>query len=418
MTYLLIVFFAWVSLFPEPVQEHYQLFTKLFLGAFFLFLFLKDRNKKIFFKRQDLPLWLFVVCISGGIIFAQDKQIAIKTYLHVSLTLVFLYYLTGRVFSSHANIQRIAKIICIFSTAVAVFAIIEWASGKNFIYEYILYNPFYQRYINLDMVRPMSTQFNPAVLGSFLLGCLPFGFILIKEKSSFFRVLGVLAIILNIGVIMLSGSRGVFLGMVFLFLFYLWIKKRAIVSVLLLGFILIIVAISSWQFNANTFYRFGFKRLIKGSEDSIFSPYRTQRFLMSLSMLKESPFFGIGLKHFRIEFDNYIPDNYHKTVHELKIADNMYLTLLAETGLIGLSGFILFIFYLLRRGLKAFYVSVDSRRRDVLLVAMSALIGLLVNMGGYELFYWHNPFSLFCILCGIIAAESFHKEGHENITRF
>ena len=44
-------------------------------------------------------------------------------------------------------------------------------------------------------------------------------------------------------------------------------------------------------------------------------------------------------------------------------------------------------------------------KKQILLVSMSALVGLLVSMGGYELFYWNNPYMLFCLLCGFITAN-------------
>jgi len=120
-------------------------------------------------------------------------------------------------------------------------------------------------------------------------------------------------------------------------------------------------------------------------------------------MLKDKPFFGIGLNNFRGRFDDYTRSK-RNTPHEFKIADNMYLTLLAETGIIGFSSFLVFIFLLFRRGFMSLRHLKDSRKKDLLLVSMSALTGLLVNMAAYELFYWHNPFALFCVLCGMNAA--------------
>ena len=91
-----------------------------------------------------------------------------------------------------------------------------------------------------------------------------------------------------------------------------------------------------------------------------------------------------------------------RELYEFMIPDNMYLTFLAETGIIGTSGFLIFIFFLLKRGFKSFKESVDENKKEILLICLSALIGLLVNMGAYELFYWNNPYILFCLICGFI----------------
>lgn len=404
MAYLFIIFLAWISFFPETVQAHYAIYARSFLACLFLLLLVRKRDIKAFFSRYDLPLFLFLIFILGGIFSAQDRIIALKTYLDVSIILFFVYYLTKAIFSQDGNIGVILKSICIFSLIVALFGIIEYIIGNNFIYEHIIDNLYYRRYSAEFVRRPMSTQFNPAILGSFLLGCMPFGFLLIKDRLSFFRVAGLLSVILSVTVIILTGSRGCFLGMMALFLFYLWKKKGIRFSVLFLVFTVFIVTLCSCP-DAGRFNRFGFNRLLLGSHDSAFSEYRSTRFFVTMDMLKDKPFFGIGLNNFRDRFDDYARSE-RNIPHEFKIADNMYLTLLAETGIIGFSSFLVFIFLLLRRGLIALHRIEDKRKKELLLVSMSALMGLLVNMAGYELFYWHNPFALFCILCGMVSANS------------
>jgi O-antigen ligase len=80
----------------------------------------------------------------------------------------------------------------------------------------------------------------------------------------------------------------------------------------------------------------------------------------------------------------------------------MYLTLLSETGIIGAAGFFVFIFFLLRKGLKVFNKFRYENMGYMLLVALAALVGLLTNMAAYELFYWNSPYMIFCLLCGFI----------------
>jgi len=408
----IVILLAWISFFPQPLQEQYWLLTKVFLGIFLLILLLEKRGTKSLFSLKDWPLWLFLLSITGAILSAQNKEVAIRAYLDISLTLFLLYYLSKAFFSSGRDIGIITKTICLFSTAVAVLAILEWSFGKNPIYEYLVDNPYYKRYIVQTYIRrPMSTQLNPVVLGTYLLGCLPFGFILIKHKSSFFRSLAILSIILNIAVIILTLSRGVFLGLIALFLFYFGYKRNVRFLALFVIVLLVIITLCSGA-NEIGFGRFGFKRLVFGSYDSILSPYRLKRMDMAFNMVRDYPSFGVGLNHFRIRFNEYYPQTQKERAvpDEFMIADNMYLTLLAETGIVGFSGFLVFIFYLLRRGIKSLCALGNRQEKKILLVAISALVGLLVNMGAYELFYWYNPFALFCLLCGAIAAQSYKRK--------
>lgn len=75
-------------------------------------------------------------------------------------------------------------------------------------------------------------------------------------------------------------------------------------------------------------------------------------------------------------------------------------------GLVGLFGFLIFILYLFKKGIGVCRSLPYKREKEELVIFMCGLGGLLVNMAGYDLFYWHNPFVLFCILCGIIASLS------------
>lgn len=122
---------------------------------------------------------------------------------------------------------------------------------------------------------------------------------------------------------------------------------------------------------------------------------------MAAKILKEHPFVGIGFNHFRIRFNEYREGEEFLT--EFMIPDNMYLTFLAETGIIGTLGFLIFIILLLKRGLHTLHKLKEGARKQMLVICLASLVGLLVNMGGYDLFYWNNPFMIFCMLCGFIA---------------
>jgi O-antigen ligase len=203
-------------------------------------------------------------------------------------------------------------------------------------------------------------------------------------------------------VIILTFSRGVFLGFMVMLFFYLWQEHK---TKLLKVFALCLVAViifCSFQKNVNL-TRFGFQRLIAGSYDSILSEYRFERVKMTARIFKDHPFLGIGFNHFRIRFNEYCSPGNSNEIYEFRIPDNMYLMFLAETGLIGSIGFLLFIGFLLKSGLKKVKPRLDSQGQ-VIFVSLVALIGLLINMGAYELFYWWNPYLFFCLLCGFVAA--------------
>lgn len=398
-----IIFLAWIFLFPQPVQERYQAFVVLFLAISFL----ASSDIYSLFKKRHLFLWVFLFCAAGNVFNATDKSVALRAYLGISLSFLFLYFISYSIFLKNDAMTIVAKFACGLSILICLIGVSEWISGRNFIYKYYIDNIYYERYINSK--RLMSTQLNPVILGSFLIGVIPFVVSLLNNKSKLWRIIAIVGLTLNVFVIVFSPSRGVFLGFCSLFVFYLWNKKK-VLSVVFVAIVLLFISLCSSP--ANTISKIlSARNICFGSQDGIFSEYRSNRLLMTLRMVKDHPFLGVGFKHFRIRFKEYKIENEEDFGYEFEIPDNMYLSLFSETGALGLSGFIIFIFHLLRMGSKAFdRFRHDAKNKEFLLLCMSGAIGLLVNMAGYDMFYWYNPFALFCILCGAIAAFSSSRQ--------
>jgi O-antigen ligase len=112
----------------------------------------------------------------------------------------------------------------------------------------------------------------------------------------------------------------------------------------------------------------------------------------------------VGYEHYRIRFGEYdVAED--GTPHKNQIADNMYLTILAESGLAGSIGFVVFAGWLLAgaaRRLRRESRPPPGQLR--LALCTMALVGLLVDMAGYELFYWPGQYLHLLIVAGCMAA--------------
>ncbi len=398
-TAFIIILFAWISFFPAPVQGQYAVFTRIFLGIFLLILVLGKQWRKHIFSLKDWPLWLFLACMFSGTISATDKDVAFSTFFYIVITFPLLFYIGKAIYASAESRKRVAIIICICASMVALIGFLELYFAKNLLYEYFVDNPYYERYINQEL-RPMSTQFNPVIFGSYLLACLPFSFYLFKEKKAYLRFLGSgCAVLLVIG-IMFSLSRGVFLGLVALSLFYMWNKNKKKWATLFIACLILFVMLCTWL-PSKGFSRFGFRQMFIGTHRGIISTYRFRRIDMTFRILKDYPLFGIGFNHFRIRFNEYCyKEDVGKVLNEFMIPDNMYLSFLSETGIVGTAGFLTFILFLLNRWFRKFKILEGAERKEASLIVMAALVGLFVNMAAYDMFYWHTPYMFFCLLSG------------------
>ncbi len=334
-----------------------------------------------------------MVCMLPAVFFAENFKIAMKQYLDLFIPLFLLYYLMKSEFSPQ-NRWPIVRSICLFSAIVALFGILELIFHRNPIYEY--HYPFDLYYRVFIGKRAMSTQSHPAVLGTYLVACLPFSFLLIRRRVLSDRFLGVLCLILGMGSLFLTFSRGSLFGMIAVFWVYFWQKRRILFASYFIIALTIFILICSFL-KGSAVTRFGIRGLL---DKSVFGS-RSERIITSYGMLKDSPFVGVGLNHFRIKCNKYSPVQRHEYG---KVSDNVYLLFLAETGIIGFLGFILFIGYLLKKGFRYFYSGRAENNKNTLIAILAGFVGLLINMNTYDLLYWITPLFLFSMLAGMISS--------------
>jgi len=392
--------FAWISFFPQQVLQQHQIAAWCFFALFLILLIINNTTRFHFLSLRDWPVWLFLLCLFSGTIAAVDKNIAYSRYIYLVVTFFLLFYIGKRFFVKDAS--SICIIICSCSIFVSALGIFEVVFAFNPIYEHLIGNPYYERYIK-GCVRAMSTQINPAPLATYLLLTVPFGIYLFKQRVLGRKILGAFAFILSVVCLVLTFSRGSLLGLICLLFFYEAIQKKYKRAFTIFGVFALFIAVSSllpYPFN-----KYGPKGILF-YESGVFNEYRLVRMRIALQMLLDHPFVGVGLDNFRILFDKY---SLTKTMvpYEFKIADNMYVMLIAEAGIVGFIGFFVLIFTLLKRALKLFSKITDQNRKYLLLSVIAALIGFLPSAGGYDIFYWYTPYMFFSLICGFIWSDGF-----------
>lgn len=381
----------WLSFFVEPMQSKYG---GLIIGVLFanlvLAILLLDRKtiKGIFFDKNDVFLWLYILVMTIGVFLSSNRDLAVNRYFNYAIPILVVYYLFKCSFSQRINKDKIAVGICIIASAVSFIAILEFIFHRNIIYEKFVPNLYYRSYLSEG--RCMSTQLVPAVLGTYLLACIPFCYFLIYSvRTKLIRIIGLCAVILCITALFLTFSRGSLFGFVVLSCFYFY-KKNKKAIIFLFSFLTLIIWIFSVFGISGNAERFS----INGLRNRFVDGCKISRCVTTLKVLKDRPFLGVGLDNYRFIFDKY---HYKKETSDLvKIPDNMHMMILGETGMLGYLTFMLFMLFLLKRGY-------DSHKEIALIIA-SILIGFLANMVTYDMLYWTVPFYIFWICCGVLAS--------------
>lgn len=110
----------------------------------------------------------------------------------------------------------------------------------------------------------------------------------------------------------------------------------------------------------------------------------------ALNMLRAHPLLGVGLGNFSFLYNAYKPaDAVHKTM--MPSVNNVYLEVFAETGILGLGAFLLFVYCVLKMFLEGFRkLNEDPFKRILLFCLAACLLGIAVEFnfcGGKVLHY-------------------------------
>lgn len=394
--------FLWISFFAPLVGGLWQFqFTFILI----VLVCLHVKSYKLIFNRQDFPFWIFLLVIMGGLVNIKDSQIAYQHFWSFVFIIPFLYFFTKLAFRKEYG-MIILRSICLMGLLVCVCGIMEFTVKENFIYKRLIYNFCYDAFKGRRM---MSLHIHPAPLGTYLVAIFPLAIVLIlREKKVFLKLSAVIcAAIIFIGIV-LTFSMGVFLGAfmaVSAMLFFMFSRKKAffVSMLILLAVATTVIGVSSLlsHYGWSMFYRFSLQGL---SAPDIYSN-KIERFMSIWKILKEHAFFGLGLGHYRIFFDYYVPHLANVSDQLSKVPDCVYILLLAETGLVGFAGFILFIFSLFKNTWRRLRSVLEYEDRLLTAGFLSGFIGILCTFLTYDGLYWIAPSYLFWSYAGILSSQ-------------
>ena len=314
----------------------------IFLAA--IILMLKNlKSGESFFKKDalDISLLFFLLFVALQILYGKAifNTGAIGTIYNYrtewgmvrGVSYVFLFWIIKNYFTGEKEIQRLIFTCLAAGTALACIAIFQKLfdpAGTK--YTFFLNRNHFAGY--LEMVFPL------------IMGMLLYRFSKRQKERQRLMFFAVSMIIIGFSIFISLSRAGIisFVGSLIFFSILLG-KKKAVFYIFLI--ILVITLLALWAQFDPMMERFSmFKESLQ---------YRANIYSATIELIRDYPLFGTGFNTFEYAFARYQPNASFK---RFNYADNDYLQLISETGLIGafifFTGLFLFLLVCIRRVLN------------------------------------------------------------------
>jgi hypothetical protein len=370
--------------------------TEVVLALFGLALLAVRPWRRRVLRARNASVLLAVGGLAAGWWAAPRSAMVDATFVHLALCLVTGFF-TGRVVAARRSGWRpLAVFIAGVAGLVALAGLLEVASGRNPLYEGTDTNPYHALY--REERRAISTQFNPAPLGSFLVLALPFAGWLAGRREPRWHLAALGGVAVIAATTLLTYSRGALAGLAAAAaLSLLFAGRRRALLVLASLLVTTLAVASTLPYPLNKLSLPGL--LERGG---VTSEQRLSRIETTAAILAEHPLLGLGFHQARRQFEHYFPPTRPAWARGEPVLDNAYLTVLAETGLVGAGALATFLLLELGRGLRAW----RRHREPFVAAALAGVLGLLVTAVGYDLVYWSGPVLSFALVLGVLSGAA------------
>ena len=363
--------------------------------AIVFFVFKKVVQRKgISFTYLNFGIFAYLAICLLSVFLSSNVKISSRTFTCKILQDFFLFF----VIADTLNTEKRAR------TFIYILFVSSLLLGIDGIYQHFTHKDFIRNRPDLIIPRIYATFGTPNDFGCYLITIIPFllvtFFAKLRTKIFKFAIAGLFLLLFTC--LILSVSRGAWLGFVASMLFLgIWLPSIAVIFIIL-GLLLL-------------FIKPFFPPVIKDRLNNLFNFFAPEFISDSGSLERKiiwragwrmflySPIIGVGLGTFMFNYKKFLIEDYPFGPF---YAHNCYLQMAAEIGVIGLSSFlmILLLFYL--HGIR----SLNSKNVPktyswyMLLGSLAAMLGYCVHMVVDTSFYSLDLGLLFWILLGLGAA--------------
>lgn len=353
-------------------------FQYLYFGIFaFIFVVLSFLQSS---RLTDFDKWLIFLALglSLSLITSVNRIHTIRVLMGFLSKGIAMAFISERI--ARDRIKSTGIIFIYSASTIALIGLIELIYGKH------MYPGPYEWYPHIIA----SALGNPLPFAAYLVLFLPLSLWYIEYKKNVVRVLPIF--ILTLG-ILFSFSRSGWISLFFAFIIYSlrnnFFKKILRKWIYIVPFIISISIFMLFMMPISLQTRF--EKINMGMFNSKSFEHRLKSFVTVKNIVKDYPLFGVGFGNYPQVHEKYMVQG---VVKEALTPDNMYLRLLADTGIIGglvFSSFLVFWLFQLWK----------NRNNVIIWAIFCGMIGFLINMLAADLLFWTIPQFAFWMLLGL-----------------
>lgn len=369
--------------------------------------------KKLFFRKghtypaysfkqilssQNLPIYLFVFACSISILHSASIALSVKGLFFKLLEGVLLYFIAAETISDRKKLNVVLAAIVLSILLISADGIFQFktATGRDFLRNYTQAGRITASFSTSNGLGAWLTIMLPLVFGIIYTGKKQ------QPKKAIKFVLFLLAIILTICLV-LTRSRGAWIGTVFAMIFFVMRKRNKVFLIVIAIVLAILLLTILYSISAQPSFKNDFLSSLKNNLVQVMLKtdiVRTHLWREAILIIRDFPVFGCGLNTYSI-----VAPRYKSALPEAGIyPHNSYLQMAAETGIVGLASFILVIISLFKTSIANMRKIKNTFYNNVLLGLLAGLFGFLVHSFFDVNFYALQLAILMWFIMGLIIA--------------
>lgn len=395
------------SIIDLPSEPLLILFAILF--GIYCLLNYKKVQEKININPLIYFIALHLIWTYFSTIFSTNIIVSIKTSIVKTLYVLVFYLGTALFIHQFKKIKKLIWALWGPTFLTIVYALIIH-STYNFSFESInkALHPIYRNHVNY---------------GVFITMLFPFLIFLNRQckAQTIPKLFSQISIPITLVAIYFTYTRGAWLGLLIMPIYYIVLKLRWTKSILIIVSF-IILSFGSYLFYNNNYQKFApnfsttiYHDKLSAHLNSTFemedmsTVERFYRWLASIKMSKENLIYGVGPGNFTDNYKPYTVASYQTYIsenEEKSTVHNYFLLMLAEQGLVGLIIYTAFVFYLLMYIEKLYHTQINKEYKIAVLLIACSILAFLFNNTLSDFLETNKVGSLFWINIGLLTIFS------------